>query len=73
MRTMLARERQKAGYTQYSFADALDISRSHYSQIESGLKNPSLKLSMKIKQTLHVKGDEIFFDYKRPVLRHKEN
>ena len=46
------------------------MSRSHYAQIESGDKNPSLKLSLKIKQALGYPYDDLFFNPKRPVSRH---
>ena len=46
------------------------MSRSHYAQIESGDKNPSLKLSLKIKQALGYHYDDLFFNPKRPVSRH---
>ncbi len=66
MRNKLVRKRKEAGYTQYTFADRLNISRTHYSQIESGAKNPSLKLAIKIKNALSYQGDDIFFNSTRP-------
>lgn len=51
-RKRLIKERERLGMTQYEFADMCGISRQHYSQIESGAKNPSLKNAMKIKATL---------------------
>ena len=62
MRVRLQRMREVQGYTQYSVADALNISRSHYSQIESGEKNPSLKLAISIKNLLGYKSDDLFDD-----------
>ena len=53
MRKRLIGLRKGAGYTQQTFSDKLGISRSHYAQIESGEKNPSLKLSLKIKGALN--------------------
>ena len=50
--------------------ERLGVSRSHYAQIESGDKNPSLKLSLKIKQALGYPYDDLFFNPKRPVSRH---
>lgn len=72
MRTKLQRLRQAAGYTQYTFADKLNISRSHYSQIESGQKNPSLALSIQIKHALGYTEDDLFFNLKCPVSRHSK-
>ena len=70
MRKRLIYLRKAAGYSQQTFSDRLKISRSHYSQIESGEKNPSLKLSVQIKQVLNYQYDDIFFNPKRPVSRH---
>lgn len=73
MRTILVNERKKAGYSQESFAVLLGISRSHYSQIETGDKAPSLALGIKIKQKLLHKSDDIFFNNSSPILRHNQN
>ena len=70
MRKRLIGLRKGTGYTQQTFSDKLGISRSHYAQIESGEKNPSLKLSLKIKGALNYEYDDIFFNPKRPVSRH---
>lgn len=59
MRQKLREMRVAAGYTQYSFAEQLGISRSHYSQIESGAKKPSIALSMRIRLQLRYTGDDI--------------
>lgn len=69
MRKRLIGLRKAAGYSQQTFADKLNISRSHYSQIESGEKNPSLRVSLKIKAALNYEYDDIFFNPKRPVSR----
>lgn len=66
MRVKLVDVRKSLGYTQSSAAAVLGISRSHYSQIETGEKTPSLNLAMKIKQVFGYKQDDIFFDDKRP-------
>ncbi len=60
MREKLSTMRACAGYTQYSIATQLGISRSHYSQIEGGRKSPSLNLGMKIKLILHYTNDDVF-------------
>lgn len=71
MRKKLQTLREGAGYTQQTFSERLGVSRSHYAQIESGDKNPSLKLSLKIKQALGYPYDDLFFNPKRPVSRHR--
>lgn len=60
MRVKLQKLRQANGYTQQTFSDAIGISRSHYSQIESGEKIPSLKLALRIKKALSYSQDDIF-------------
>lgn len=60
MRTKLKALRRSCGFSQYTFADVLGISRSHYSQIETGDKTPSLTLAIKIKSILGYANDDIF-------------
>lgn len=73
MRVKLVNLRKALGYTQSSAAAVIGVSRSHYSQIETGEKAPSLKLASKIKEEFDYKGDDIFFDTARPILERKEN
>jgi len=42
----------------------IGISRSYYSQIETGDKQPSLQVALRIKQALGYYGDDIFDDTK---------
>lgn len=60
MRVKLQHLREKNGFTQKTFSDAIGASRTHYSQIETGDKNPSLKLALRIKKVLRYSGDDIF-------------
>ena len=60
MREKLIELRVKMGYTQVTFAKRLGISRSHYSQIEEGHKNPTFAVSLKIKYLLGCERDDIF-------------
>ncbi len=60
MRIRLKALRTAHGFSQYTFADALGVSRSHYSQIEAGEKTPSLPLARKIKSVLAYSSDDIF-------------
>lgn len=62
MRVKLQNVREAQGYTQQTFSEAAGVSRSHYSQIETGEKSPSLKVAIKIKKTLGYNGDDIFDD-----------
>lgn len=71
MRVKLVKLREGRGYTQATFSKTVGISRSHYSQIETGEKEPSLKVGLKIKRVLDYQYDDIFFDYKCPVSGHR--
>lgn len=60
MRVKLQQLREAQGYTQQTFSEAVGTSRSHYSQIETGEKAPSLRLALRIKKILGYDGDDIF-------------
>lgn len=47
-------------------ADKLHCSRSHYSQVEYGDKNPSLGLALRIKRFFDYKDDDIFLNTNAP-------
>lgn len=70
MRVRLQKLRECAGYTQQSFSNLIGISRSHYSQIETGEKEPSLRVGLRIKKALSYQYDDIFFNQKCPESRH---
>lgn len=72
MREKLRRLRISAGFTQQQLSAIARISRNHYTQIESGERNPSLEVSLRIKRALNYPYDDIFFNPKRPVSRHNE-
>ncbi|WP_158579593.1 helix-turn-helix transcriptional regulator [Blautia sp. AF19-13LB] len=67
MRAKLKALREANGYTQQTLSDAIGMSRSHYSQVESGDKQPSLKLALRIKRALNYYGDDIFDNTMPPV------
>lgn len=69
MRKKLIALREQYGFTQQTFSDAVGISKSHYGQIETGEKSPSLDVAIRIKQVLCHKDDDIFFDYNSPESR----
>lgn len=60
MRAKLQKLREANGYTQQVFSAVVGTSRSHYSQIETGDKQPSLRLALRIKRALNYNGDDIF-------------
>ncbi len=66
MRTKLVQLREGMGYNQIQFSALVGISRSHYAQIETGDKNPSLSVAMKIKKVAGYTGDDLFFNHERP-------
>lgn len=73
MRVKLRQLRKAAGMTQQELGAQVGISRNHYCQIETGEKNPSLKVSLRIKRVLNYTYDDLFFNQKRPISRHQEN
>ncbi len=62
MRVKLRELRKANGYTQQKFSEVVGASRTHYTQIELGDKQPSLKLAFRIKRALNYYGDDIFDD-----------
>ena len=62
MRAKLQRLREANGYTQKTFSAAVGTSRSHYSQIETGDKQPALRLALRSTRVLNYYGDDIFDD-----------
>lgn len=68
MRAKLQQLREANGHTQQSFSVLVGVSRSHYSQVETGEKQPSLRLALRIKRALNYYGDDIF-DNSMPLRR----
>lgn len=68
MRAKLQQMREAQGFTQQTMSEAVGTSRSHYSQVETGEKQPSLRLALRIKRVLGYYGDDIF-DNSTPVRR----
>lgn len=60
MRKRLKEQRVKKEYTQKSIALKLGISRTTYTNIENGRKNPSFSIALKIKNLLNYNNDNIF-------------
>lgn len=60
MRAKLQHFREAKGFTQQTFSVLIGISRSYYSQVETGDKQPSLRVALRIKQALGYYGDDIF-------------
>lgn len=67
MRARLQQLREAYGFTQQTFSEAVGTSRSHYSQIETGEKYPSLRLAMRIKQVLAYTDDDLFENTTVPI------
>ena len=66
MRVKMRKLREGYGFTQQTFSEAIGISRTHYTQVETGEKQPSLRLALRIKQALNYYGDDLF-DNTSPV------
>lgn len=62
MRKELAIARENIGMTQTRMAELLGISRSYYSLIENGMRNPDYGLAKRIAKILKVSPSSIFFD-----------
>lgn len=58
-RERLERKRKLSGYTVPALARELGISREHMYRIEWGVRRPSPKLYLQIKQALGVTGEEL--------------
>lgn len=69
MRVRLQQMRKAYGFTQQTFSEAVGISRTHYSQIETGDKWPSLKVAFRIKKILSYTDDDIFGNITMPPLQ----
>ena len=54
--------REKAGMTQEDLAAAVDMSPTHISVIERGIKSPRLETFVKIANALHVSSDALLQD-----------
>ncbi len=62
MRVKLREIRTAKGLTQQELADMVGIDRSFYTNIELGVKTPSLQVAMKIKKALDYYDDDIFLN-----------
>lgn len=60
MRMNLINARKNAKLTQAELAQFVHLSRSHYAQIETGAKNPSLRVALALKVALRETDDSIF-------------
>lgn len=61
LRLLLKQKRLEKRFTQKNLAEKIGIDRSYYTKIELGEKNPSFNVSLKIKEALQYKDDDIFF------------
>ena len=60
MRVKMKQLRESMGFTQHTMGEAIGIERSYYTLIETGERQPSLRVALKIKQVLGYYGDDIF-------------
>ena len=54
--------RKKLGLTQEQFAEKLDVSVTYVSELERGLKMPSMQLFINLVETLDVSADHLLQD-----------
>lgn len=62
MKSKIEQIRKNKKLTHEQIAHAVGISRSFYTQIENGYRNPSLEVAIKLAQELDCKVEEIFFN-----------
>lgn len=60
MRLNLRKRRKLYDLTQKEIAEKVGIARNTYTNIELGVKNPSLNVALKIKEVLSYFDDDIF-------------
>jgi len=60
MRKELIELRKNEDLTQKEVAELLDITRGYYGHIETGRRNPPLKLALEIASLFEVKVEDIF-------------
>lgn len=60
MREELATARRRAGLTQAQVAAAAGINRSAYTNIERGVRNPSLDVALRIATVVHSDAESLF-------------
>lgn len=71
MRNNLRKCREDKKMTQREVANILGISRSAYTNIETGIRNPSFTLSLRLKEVMGYKGDDIFENVVEGVIIHE--
>ena len=62
MKNKISYLRLKEGFTQKELANKLSITTSHFGMIETGIRNPSLKLAYKISKIFNTTIESIFFE-----------
>ena len=60
MREKLIEKRKKKGLTQENMAYKLNVARTTYTGYENGNFSPSLEISLKIKEILNYKKDDLW-------------
>ena len=60
LREKLKKLRKEQNLTQKNLSSMVNIHRTHYSMIERGRKNPSLKVAISLKRALNYQNDDIF-------------
>lgn len=60
MRVKLRNIRKEQNLTQKNLSSMVNIHRTHYSMIENGKRNPSLKVAISLKRALNYQNDDIF-------------
>lgn len=64
---VLAKHRRAAKYSQERLALECDLHPTYISQLERGLKSPTLRILFLISETLHVKPSVLIRDVERKI------
>ncbi|UNC91651.1 helix-turn-helix transcriptional regulator [Candidatus Contubernalis alkaliaceticus] len=73
MREILIKHRKSRKLTQQEVADDLHITRSFYGMIETGNRNPTIKLALEIAKYFNADVKELFFEDNCHDTRHSKS
>lgn len=64
--------RELKGLSQEELGDIIDTSNRHLSKVETGVKNPSLELVIKISNALDITADDLLANYLTGITHNTE-
>jgi transcriptional regulator with XRE-family HTH domain len=66
---VLAERRRKSGHTQESLAEACDLHPTYVSQLERGLKSPTLRVLFRLAEAMGVSSSTLVKGIERELLK----